>query len=69
MNISDQLTPEEIAMTLRVLRERRAFLSQLIEMQKSQRRRGLTGAPAEISRLETERTVLENIIRKLWSET
>jgi hypothetical protein len=61
------LNTQELALVLRILRERRTFLAHLIEMQKSQRRRGLAGAAEEVATLETEHVILEHAIRKLWA--
>lgn len=61
------ITGEELAEAIRVLRARREFLRHLMEMQKSQRRRGLKSAVAELSRLKSEYDTLDSLIRKLWT--
>jgi hypothetical protein len=60
------ITEAERTTALLVLRERRSFLRNLIEMHKSQRRRGVWESAEEMTRLEIEHTMLDGLIRKLW---
>lgn len=62
----EQLTDDERALVLRMLREARLTLGHRIEQQKSQRRRGLPGAGHETTRLEAEFALLDGAIRKIW---